>query len=212
MDATHKGSRSISPVRWGSPFFCARVCNMVQSGHSTPGFNLYCLIWMALLVSSSLIAMDNQLTPERLKAAYVYNFLKFTEWPSEKNAQTPLVVCLVNANQALLSAFENLNQQKANGRSILVRQLSSTTDVEGCHVYYLREGGAPVALRNLAEHHPNLLTVGDADDFIAKGGIIGLLEKQGHLQFEINLELIQRADYKISSQLLKLARNTRTLP
>ncbi|MGL4206488.1 MAG: YfiR family protein [Aeromonadaceae bacterium] len=185
---------------------------MRQCGHLKPGLHLCCLILLAMAVSLHLTAIENRLSPERLKAAYVYNFLKFTEWPAEKDVKSALVVCLVNANQPLVSAFENLNQQKANGRPIFIKQLSSTTDVDGCHVYYLREGGAPVALRNLAKHHPHLLTVGDATNFVAMGGIIGLIEKQGHLQFEINLELIQVAQYKISSQLLKLARNTRTLP
>ncbi len=185
---------------------------MRQCGHLTPGFPLYCLLLMAIVVSLHLVAADNRLSPERLKAAYVYNFLKFTEWPAEKDPQNALVVCLVNANQALVNAFSTLNQQKANGRPIFVRQLSSTTDVDGCHVYYLREGGAPVPLRKLAERHPNLLTVGDAADFVASGGVIGLSEHRGRLQFEINIELIQVAKYKISSQLLKLARNTRTQP
>lgn len=185
---------------------------MRKCGHLKPALPLYCLILLAIALSLHLMAVENRLSPERLKAAYVYNFLKFTEWPAENGTQRSLVVCLVNANQTLLDAFESLNQQKANGRVIFVKQLSSTTDVDGCHVYYLREGGAPVALRNLAKHHPHLLTVGDAANFVAMGGIIGLIEKQGHLQFEINLELIQVAKYKISSQLLKLARNTRTLP
>jgi hypothetical protein len=51
------------------------------------------------------------------------------------------------------------------------------------------------------------LTIGDGENFVADGGIIGLQEVDGRLLFDINLELIRKGDYHISSQLLKLARN-----
>ncbi len=150
--------------------------------------------------------------PDKLKAAYVFNFLKFTTWPTTSHPPGQLQLCLVNANEALRSAFDALNGQEVNGRAILVKSLGKTTEVDECHVYYLRQGGAPVALKNLIEANPGLLTIGDARNFVSSGGMIGLIEEGGRMQFDINLTLLKQVEYRISAQLLKLARNTRMTP
>ena len=155
---------------------------------------------------------DGDISLEKLKAAYVYNFLKFTVWPAESSPNMPLQLCLGNADETLRRAFATLNGQSVNGRKILVRDSPIKAEAVGCHVYYLRQGGAPVALRSLAAHHPELLTIGDDAEFIAQGGIIGLREVDGRLQFDINLAMIKQGRYQISSQLLQLARNSRMKP
>ena len=153
-----------------------------------------------------------EISLEKLKAAYVFNFLKFTVWPAEGSPNVPLQLCLGNADEALHQAFATLDGQSVNGRKILVRDSPIKAEAIGCHVYYLRQGGAPVALRSLAAHHPELLTIGDDAEFIAQGGIIGLREVDGRLQFDINLAMIKQGRYQISSQLLQLARNSRMKP
>ena len=75
-----------------------------------------------------------------------------------------------------------------------------------------KAGGAPVALKNLIEANPGLLTIGDARNFVSSGGMIGLIEEGGRMQFDINLTLLKQVEYRISAQLLKLARNTRMTP
>ena len=153
-----------------------------------------------------------EISLEQLKAAYVYNFLKFTTWPEENGRETSLQLCLGNADTTLQHAFASLNGQQVNGRTIVVRDSPIKADAKGCHVYYLRQGGAPVALRPLVALHPELLTIGDNEAFVEQGGIIGLREVDGRLQFDINLALIRRGRYQISAQLLQLARNSRMEP
>ena len=143
-----------------------------------------------------------EISLEQLKAAYVYNFLKFTTWPEENGQETPLQLCLGNADTTLQHAFASLNGQQVNGRTIVVRDSPIKADAKGCHVYYLRQGGAPVALRPLVALHPELLTIGDDEAFVEQGGIIGLREVDGRLQFDINLALIRRGRYQISAALL----------
>ena len=153
-----------------------------------------------------------EISLEKLKAAYVYNFLKFTTWPEVNGRETPLQLCLGNADASLQHAFASLQGQQVNGRTIVVRDSPIKDDAKGCHVYYLRQGGAPVALRPLVALHPELLTIGDDEAFVEQGGIIGLREVDGRQQFDINLALIQRGRYQISAQLLQLARNSRMKP
>ena len=69
-----------------------------------------------------------------------------------------------------------------------------------------------MALKNLIEANPGLLTIGDARNFVSDGGMIGLIEEGGRMQFDINLTLLKQVEYRISAQLLKLARNTRMTP
>lgn len=147
-------------------------------------------------------------SPDKLKVAYVFNFLKFTSWPTDAKTEATLQICLVNTNDSLLQAFAVLDGLQVNGRAIRIKSLSKTTEVSGCHVYYLRQGGAPVALKNLVETNPNLLTIGDAENFVSSGGMIGLIEEGDRMQFDINLTLLKQVNFTLSAQLLKLARNT----
>ena len=97
---------------------------------------------------------------EKLKAAYVFNFLKFTTWPALADG-APLEVCLANANEEVKVAFSLIDGQKANGHPVQVRLLPVRGGTRGCQVYYLREGGVPVALNQLVKQDRALLTIGD---------------------------------------------------
>ena len=145
---------------------------------------------------------------EKLKAAYVFNFLKFTTWPALADG-APLEVCLANASEEVKVAFALIDGQKANGHPVQVRLLPVRGGTQGCQVYYLRAGGVPVVLNQLVEQDRALLTIGDDPEFVADGGIIGFVYQEGRLQFDINLEPLKQAEFRISAQLLKLARNTR---
>lgn len=182
---------------------------MAHASSSASRYRVHRWLWVLLFGCLHGVA-DNSLRLEQLKAAYVFNFLKFTIWPAEGTQNLPLSVCLGNSDASLQRAFASLQGQQVNGRKIYIRALPLHAEVVGCHVYYLRQGGAPVALRTLVQRDPGLLTIGDGENFVADGGIIGLQEVDGRLQFEINLKLIRKGDYQISSQLLKLARNAGT--
>ncbi len=165
------------------------------------------LLWQLLLLwplfySASLWA-NSELRDARLKVAFVYNFLRFTEWPAETG--NTLNLCLGNADAPMETAFNTLIGQQVNGRRIRVIPLERTASTTSCHVYFINEGGIPIALKTLAASQPNLLTIGETEGFAAEGGVIGLVERDGRLQFEVNLEVARKGSYKLSSQLLKLA-------
>lgn len=162
-----------------------------------------CLAWTAPLWA------EPNGADARLKAAFVFNFLKFTDWPNEA-ATAPLTLCVSNADSKLEAAFNALNGLNVNGHALRVVFILAVANPQNCHVLYVKQGGVPIALKPLANTLPSLLTVGDAEDFIEEGGVIGMVEREGRLQFDINLELVRRSNYRISSQLLKLARSTRS--
>lgn len=160
-------------------------------------------LWV-LAVCCVLAAPPARADDAPLKAAFVFNFLKFTDWPALP-AGNGLTLCLSNADRTLEVAFASINGRVANGRAVRVQVLRPGDPTAACDVLYVRYGGRPLDLQPLAASQPGLLTVGDAENFIEDGGVIGLVEREGQLRFAINLDVARRSQYRISSQLLKLA-------
>ncbi|MBJ7310924.1 YfiR family protein [Rugamonas sp. CCM 8940] len=142
-----------------------------------------------------------------VKAALVYNFLKFTEWPGEA-ASDPLVLCVVNPDRRTEAAFAAVHGRAIAQRPIQVRTLAAADSTTRCHLLYLHDGNAR-ELQQLSAGQPALLTVGDRENFVDAGGAIGLVELDGRMQFKVNLDVMRRGSYKVSAQLLKLAINNR---
>lgn len=154
-------------------------------------------------------AAQGTVPKEQIKAALVFNFLKFTEWPADAAGagNAPLVLCVAAPDRKTEAAFAQVQGRMIENRPIHVRTVRGS-DVGACHLLYVHDSSRD-ALAQLAASHPNLLTVGDQDDFTEAGGVIGLVENQGRLQFKVNLDMLKRGNYKVSSQLLKLAVNMR---
>lgn len=141
---------------------------------------------------------------EQIKAALVFNFMKFTEWPAEPG---PLVLCLANADRRTEAAFGQVNGRSIDSRTIQVRPAAA--DVGACHLLYIQDSSARDMLDRIAASHPRVLTVGDQEEFTEAGGAIGLVEQNGRVHFRVNMDMLRKGNYKVSSQLLKLAINLR---
>jgi hypothetical protein len=143
-----------------------------------------------------------------IKAAYIYNFGKFTEWPSEAWTQAAKVrLCLAGPGNELSRAVESL-QGKASvqGKPVEVATVSRPAEAGTCHVLVLTAGDRVLQDWIQASAAGPILTVGNAEGFAAAGGIVGLYVDGEKVRFEVNLEASQRARLKLSSQLLKMAR------
>jgi hypothetical protein len=142
-----------------------------------------------------------------LKAAFVYSFAKFTDWPDALwNQSSKLRLCMAGTGNGFAQAVAALESKPpVRGKPVEVRTVSRPEDAAACHILVVagRDGMAQWArgVRNAP-----VLTVGDGEGFAAGGGIIGLFVEGDKLRFEINQDAAQRAGLKLSSQLLKLAR------
>lgn len=142
-----------------------------------------------------------------LKAAFVFNFAKYVEWPESASGNGPLVACVASGD-GLAAALSQFEGRMVGGRSFQVQRPATPADAGGCHLVVVAEaaGRRNVAwLRQLPAQ--GVLTVGDSEGFIDEGGMIGLVRSGDRLQFDINQPALQRAGLRASSQLLKLARN-----
>lgn len=149
------------------------------------------------------------LSPEEAKAAFVFNFAKFTDWPagSFKDNQSALNVCVVNASSQEASAFGSLNGKPAKNRELRVRTLKSGEALAGCHIAFLANASAAAAAESVRPLRGQaVLSIADVAGAAESGVIIGLVPADNKLQIVINMEILTASHLTLSSQVLQLAR------
>jgi YfiR/HmsC-like len=151
----------------------------------------------------------------QVKAAFLYNFAKFVEWPPGTFAIStdPIEICIVGQNP-FGSALENMVQGKKVGdRTFAVRRFSDTLQASECQILFIgaAEWKRTRALLD-AVKSPGVLTVGETDDFTGLGGIISFRLDGPRVRIQVNLQTAEHAKLRISSKLLSLAEITKKQP
>ena len=149
-------------------------------------------------------------TVEDVKAAYLYNFAKFVQWPAAP--QQAFRVCILG-NSGLQSNLEaTVNGETLQGRPIEVKRTTSIADAaSSCNMIYIAQterGRLSEILRALAGK--GILTVSDIPDFVNKGGMIGFVREDNRVRFAANQAAAQSAGLTLSSELLKVAVSVKT--
>lgn len=152
------------------------------------------------------LAVANELEYQ-VKASYIYNFMQFIAWPNDAAAGgARFNLCVVGAER-FGDALKSLAGAHTEGREIVVRALDRVGDAnrERCQVLYVADGETDSADPIVSAR--GLLTIGETPGFLSRGGIINLVERNGHIRFEINHAAAQRAGLSVSSRILSLAIN-----
>lgn len=147
-------------------------------------------------------------TEYEVKAAYIYNFAKFVEWPSGKSqvAGAPLNVCVVGRDP-FGSALDAIEGKVVGGRKIQLRRNPPQQVPGGCAILFISGSESEQVGRVVANlDNSNVLTIGDTEGFAEKGVMINFFMEEKRVRFEINPRAAGRAGLRISSNLLKLAR------
>ena len=164
---------------------------------------------IAILLLISVTAAAQDVTEPALKAAFIFNFAKFTEWPAEvMTTGEPLVLCVLG-DAAIGEALERaVKSRTVLGRRMDVSQAPSNGPPrEGCHILYVSGVTASQAAKLVAGlRDAPVLTISDADGFTQVGGITQFFFAHGQLRFNVHLESAKRARLRISSRLLALAK------
>jgi hypothetical protein len=161
-----------------------------------------------VLLLAGAASADSGISEEQLKAAFVFNFAKYVEWPAELSASgAPVVACAVGGD-TLAQALQSFDGRAVSGRNFQLRRLFAPEDHASCNVVILSDMG-PHRMEEVLRRLPSqgVLTISDIEGFTDAGGMIGMVRVGDRLQFDINHAALQRANLKASSQLLKLARN-----
>ena len=172
------------------------------------------LITLTILLAALSVAVPayaGQRTPHEyeVKAAFLYNFAKFVVWPKDAfpERESPIVIGVLGDDPFGPVLEEVIEGKTVNNRALAIRRFRRTSDVVGCHVLFI----SPSEGRRLVEifgeiNLDHVLTVGDCRDFAASGGNIGFYMEDKKVRIEVNLEAAERANLRISSKLLNVAR------
>jgi hypothetical protein len=146
----------------------------------------------------------------RVKAAFLYNFAKFVTWPSTAftSSDAPVVFCIVGEDPFGDLLESTTKDRKVEGRSIQIRRLPADSGLAGCHLVFVSGSDGTRTARVLQQAtSAGALAIGESDDFLVEGGMIRLLVDEGKVRFDVSTRATDTVGLKVSSQLLKLARD-----
>ena len=166
----------------------------------------------SILVEQPLCGQSKVSKEYQLKAAFLYNFAKFIQWPEKKfsDANSPIVIGVFGENLFGDELEKAVRGRKVNGRGIVVKQIQTVDAASSVHLLFV-----PAAEDSrLAELKVNcqgasVLVVGESGTFTKRGGAIAFKIDGDNLRFEINTSAAEGAELKVNAQLLKLASNLR---
>ena len=162
------------------------------------------------VVAASLLfpAAGQEIEEYQVKAAYLYNFAKFVEWPAQVFASpaSPIVICVLGEDPFGGALQDVVRGKTASRRTLVVRTIPEFSGAKGCQILFigsLEWKRNRLALGNL--NGSGVLTVGEEPGFGSSGGIINFKLEAGRVRFEINVAAARQAPVQISSKLLSLA-------
>jgi hypothetical protein len=143
-----------------------------------------------------------------LKAAFLYNFAKFSEWPADALAPGQRLAMCVVGDGALVSALgQTLKGQAIEGHQLTVTVLKAGESAAACHLLFVSASEIRRSAAVLTEvRGASVLTVSDAEAFAEASGVAQLIVENDRMRFAINIAAAQRSRLNISSKLLSLAK------
>ena len=168
--------------------------------------------WSLLLVVATLstpgAAHSGAPTEYQVKAAFLYNFAKFVEWPPQvfSGAAEPLTIGVLGRDPFGDDLEQVFRSNTIAGRRVVIRRATSIEELRNCQMVFISSSEKRRLLQIFKSlGHTGVLTIGDADDFSRRGGIIGFTLEDSRVHFEINVDAAARAGLKLSSRLLSVA-------
>ena len=147
-------------------------------------------------------------TEYEVKAAYIYNFTKYVEWPpgAFQGGSKTIHVCVIG-DDPFGPSLTALNGKGVGERSVRIRRNKSLHDLQGCEILFI-SGSEEENLAHIVKaiNGALVLTIGDSKGFAGKGVMINFYMENNKVRFEINPKKAMRAGFRISSKLLRIAR------
>jgi len=169
------------------------------------------IVW-ALFSVSGLHAQRSKPAEYEVKAAYLYNFGKFVEWPAKIKAASAdaFTVCVLGQDPFGVTLDATIAGETIDGKSVVAKRISKPQDALDCRILFISSSEESQLKQILATlDKTNILTVSDMLQFTRRGGMIQFILEENRVRFEVNLTTAQRAGLTLSSQLLKLAISVR---
>jgi len=197
-----------------APQICGGIAWLCRAAHNFRKYKLPALLLIGS-VAVLLVATRNSLAAEpnsleyKVKAAFLYNFARFVEWPAEKFPQpaSPIIIGVVGEDPFGNILDETVKGKTINGRAVVVRRFAPGDDLSECHLLFISRSLQDSLDSILARlKSKSVLTVGETGQFAHRGGMIDLLIVDDCVKCEINLDTTEQAGLKVSSKLSSVAR------
>jgi YfiR/HmsC-like len=150
-------------------------------------------------------------TEYQVKAAYLYNFGKFVEWPAkDTSSETSFNICVLGQDPFGSTFGSTIGGESIKGKSVLLKSIPRAQEAVGCHILFISSSEEPHLKEILAAlDKTSVLTVSDMPHFTRRGGMIQFVMEANRVRFEVNLTSTERTGLTVSSQLLKVAISVR---
>jgi hypothetical protein len=172
------------------------------------------IVLLALSAAGPLAAGERSSVSEyEVKAAFLFNFAKFTTWPAEDEREGPLRICIAGGDPFGSLLDTTVQDKQVRGRAFRVERFGIEDDLTGCEIVFVGEV-EPEARRHLLESLDGspVLTVGESGSFAEQGGIVEFFQQKRRVRFMVNVDAVERSQLRVSSKLLQLAGATRKAP
>jgi hypothetical protein len=143
----------------------------------------------------------------QVKAAYLYNFAKFVDWPADSftSPRAPIRLCVLN-DRAFQSQLEQIVSGKnITGRPVMAISVQTGEESRDCQVLYINSSQPPRHIFDLLQG-TSVLTVGETSGFLEQGGIINFVFQGDQVHFQVNHRAATQAGLHMSSRLLSVAK------
>ena len=194
-----------------------RTSSWVSSSHACwrrlrCGAALVAIVSWMFCADPFLYAQQPKATEFEVKAAYLYNFGRFVQWPDESGTDRTdsFQICVLGADPFGQALDATLAGGTIGGKSVMAKRISKPQEVNSCRILFISSSEESHLKDVLAAlDKTRVLTVSDIPRFSERGGMIGFVQEGNRVRFDVNLDSAQGAGLTLSSELLRVATNVR---
>ena len=168
-------------------------------------------VFIAALLTRLAFAQPTEFEPKgeyALKAVFLYNFCRFIEWPKSAFASPnePIIIGVVGEDPFGSLLKEAVRGETSRGRPIQIEHYSKADAIGHCHLLFVSRSESGRTEKILASvSGKSVVTVGETDAFLDRGGMIALTADKNRVRLHINPSLLRAASLDVSSKLLRVA-------
>jgi hypothetical protein len=182
-------------------------CSGIPQRNLGPSRNM--LLFRLVLCFVVVAAAAESASEYQVKAAFLFNFAKFVEWPSDAflNTDAPLEICVLGQDPFGRDFEQVIIEKTVNGHRLEIAHPEGVPQARACQILFIvasEKQKVRDILQGLAG--ASVLTVGDAPGFAKMGGVINFVLDENRVRFEINVKAAERAHLKLSARLLTVAK------
>lgn len=169
------------------------------------------ILWAVLsaLAAPPLAAQTEIPREYQIKAAFLFNFAQFVQWPADSfaTADEPFRIGVLGQDPFGDFLEETVSGEKIDGHPLIIEHYTKPGDAQDCRILFISRSESGQFVSVLAGlKGKGILTVGDTDGFLADGGMVRFVTEENKIHFKIDLDAVKSDGLVISSQVLRLAK------